>query len=204
MLQNLIKFSVNNLLLSRIAATSLNSNISTRNHTTTHYTVVPRENDDRWKDIDMERATDSTDVMIVGGGPAGLSAAIRLKQLSNKEGKEVRVCLVEKGPYIGAHSLSGAVIETSALDELLPNWKEMDGPFKNPVKQDKFGILTKNSRIPLPMFKGLPMYNHGNQIIRMGHFTKWLSEQAEAEGVEVYAGYAASEILYNEDGSVKG
>lgn len=95
-----------------------------RNHVTTHYTIKPRENDERWKDRDMSRVSDQTDVMIVGGGPAGLSAAIRIKQLANKEGKDLRVCLVEKGPYIGAHTLSGACIETRALNELIPDWKE--------------------------------------------------------------------------------
>lgn len=95
-----------------------------RNHVTTHYTVVPRENDERWKDVDLERVSDQTDVMIVGGGPAGLSAAIRLKQLSKEQGKDIRVCLVEKGPYIGAHTLSGACIEPHALNELIPDWKE--------------------------------------------------------------------------------
>lgn len=97
---------------------------SKRTHVTTHYTVKPREQDERWKDIDMERVADQTDVMIVGGGPAGLSAAIRIKQLCKKEGKEMRVCLVEKAPYIGAHTLSGACIETHALDELIPDWKD--------------------------------------------------------------------------------
>lgn len=96
----------------------------TRNHVTTHYTIKPRDQDERWKDVDMSRVSDQTDVMIVGGGPAGLSAAIRIKQLANKEGKDLRVCLVEKGPYIGAHTLSGACIETRALDELIPDWKE--------------------------------------------------------------------------------
>jgi NADPH-dependent 2,4-dienoyl-CoA reductase/sulfur reductase-like enzyme len=95
-----------------------------RTHVTTHYSIKPRENDERWKAVDMERVADQTDVMIVGGGPAGLSTAIRLKQLCKKEGKDLRVCLVEKGPYIGAHTLSGACIETNALNELIPDWKE--------------------------------------------------------------------------------
>jgi len=178
--------------------------MSVRTHVTTHYTIVKRENDERWKEIDMERASDQTDVMIVGGGPAGLSAAIRLKQLCKKEGKDLRVCLVEKGPYIGAHTLSGACIEPNALNELIPDWKEKGAPLDNPVKKDSFGFLTQKYRIPIPMFPGLPMYNHGNYLVRLGKFVKWLGEQAEAEGVEIYAGYPAAEVLYHEDGSVKG
>jgi electron-transferring-flavoprotein dehydrogenase len=97
---------------------------SVRTHVTTHYTAVPRENDARWKEVDMERVSDQTDIMIVGGGPAGLSAAIRFKQLCKKEGKDMRVCLVEKAPYISAHTVSGACLETNALTELIPDWKE--------------------------------------------------------------------------------
>lgn len=193
---NIIKLGLRN-------SRSLIKNVS-RNHVTTHYSIVPRETDERWKEMDLERVSDETDVMIVGGGPAGLSAAIRIKQLANKDGKDIRVCLVEKGPYIGAHTLSGACIETRALDELIPDWKEKGAPLKNPVKKDKFAFLTEKGRFPIPIFKGLPMYNHGNYIVRLGKFVEWLGEQAEAEGVEVYAGYPAAEVLYNEDGSCKG
>lgn len=175
-----------------------------RTHVTTHYTVVKRENDPRWKDVDMSRVSDQTDVMIVGAGPAGLSAAIRLKQLSKKAGKDLRVCVVEKAPYIGAHTLSGACIEPRALDELIPDWKEKGAPLDNPVKKDRFFFLTQSRAIPIPIFRGLPMHNHGNYIVRLGQLVKWLGEQAEAEGVELYPGYGASEVLYNEDGSVKG
>ena len=142
----------------------------------------------------MERASDETDVMIVGGGPAGLAAAIRLKQLSKQSGKELRVCLVEKAPYIGAHILSGACIEPRAINELIPDWKAKGAPIHNEVKKDRFLILTEKYKIPVPIFKGLPMHNHGNYIVRLGNLVRWLGEQAEAEGVELYPGYAASEV----------
>ncbi|XP_066150732.1 electron transfer flavoprotein-ubiquinone oxidoreductase, mitochondrial [Euwallacea fornicatus] len=171
---------------------------------TTHYTIYPRDKDPRWKDINMERFADETDILIVGGGPAGMSAAIRAKQLAEKDGKDIRVCLVEKASQIGGHILSGAVIEPRALDELIPDWKDRGAPLKTPVSEDKFAYLTGSGRIPVPVLPGTPMYNHGNYIVRLGHVVQWLGQQAEELGVEIYPGYAASEVLYHEDGSVKG
>jgi len=172
---------------------------------TTHYTVHPRETDPRWEGIEMERYADEADVVIVGGGPAGMSAAIRLKQLANQAGnEEFRVCVLEKSATVGEHILSGACLEPRALDELLPNWRELGAPLNTPVTKDKFALLTKSARIPIPILPGFPMHNHGNYIVRMGHFVQWLGEQAEGLGVEVYPGFAASEVLYNDDGSVAG
>ncbi|NXS41200.1 ETFD protein, partial [Balaeniceps rex] len=171
---------------------------------TTHYTIHPRDKDKRWEGVNMERFAEEADVVIVGAGPAGLSAAIRLKQLAAEHSKEIRVCLVEKASQIGAHTLSGACLEPRALQELLPDWKERGAPLNTPVTEDRFGILTKKFRIPVPILPGLPMVNHGNYIVRLGHFVSWLGEQAEALGVEVYPGYAAAEVLFHEDGSVKG
>lgn len=192
----------------------------------------------------MERFVDETDLLIVGGGPAGMSAAIHAKKLAEKAGKELRVTLVEKASMVGGHILSGACIDPVALNELIPNWKELDAPLKTPVTKDKFAFLpNETGRISIPIFKGMPMYNHGNYVVRylknnifqtkkilenkitifendkinkqiiifsflvcfrLGHVVSWLGEQAEATGVEIYPGYGASEILYHEDGSVKG
>lgn len=156
----------------------------------------------------QDRETDEVDVCIIGGGPAGLSAAIRLKQLANEAGnEEFRVLLLEKAGEIGAHILSGNVIEPSAIDDLLPDWASPDNPsrFENatPATHDKMRFLTKNNAIPMPAPP--QMNNHGNYIISLNQFCKWLGERAEELGVEVYPGFAASEVLYNvDDGAVKG
>ncbi|KAG0006029.1 hypothetical protein BGZ80_002143 [Entomortierella chlamydospora] len=149
-----------------------------------------------------ERFADETDVVIVGGGPSGLSAAIKLKQLANADGRELRVVLVEKAGEVGAHTLSGAVLEPRALNELIPDWKEKGAPLNQPALSDHMKLFTKNYAIPLP--HPPQMNNEGNYIVSLSAYVRWLGEQAEEAGVEVFPGFAASEILYNEDGSVKG
>ncbi|KAI5640269.1 electron transfer flavoprotein-ubiquinone oxidoreductase, 4Fe-4S domain-containing protein [Phthorimaea operculella] len=171
---------------------------------TTHYTVHPRDKDPRWKDINMERLAEETDILIIGGGPGGMAAAIRARQIAEEKGAEVRVTLLEKAAEAGGHILSGACVDPIALNELIPDWKEKGAPMNTPVSSDKFGYLTKSGRIPLPVFPGLPYYNHGNYVVRLGHLVRWMSEQAEAAGAEVWPGCAGAELLYRDDGSLKG
>ena len=150
----------------------------------------------------MERESMEFDVVIVGGGPSGLSSAIMLKQLADEAGKELSVCLIEKGSEVGAHILSGAVLEPRALNELIPDWQEKSAPLDTPVNADKFVFLTQNSAIRLPTPP--QMNNHGNYIISLGNFCRWLAEQAEAMGVEIYPGFPAAEVLFDENGAVRG
>ena len=146
------------------------------------------------------------DVVIVGAGPAGLSAACRIMQLAQEKEQEVTVCVVEKGSEVGAHILSGAVLEPRTMHELFPNWKEMGAPLNTEVTGDTFFFYTgKESAIKVPsFFIPKPMHNEGNFIVSMGNVCRWLAEQAEGLGVEVYPGFAAAEVLYHEDGRVKG
>jgi electron-transferring-flavoprotein dehydrogenase len=145
------------------------------------------------------------DVVVVGGGPAGLSTAIRLKQLAQEKGTDVSVVVLEKGSEPGAHILSGAIMDPIALTELFPNWKEMGAPLNQPVTDDIFLMTTENGATRVPNFALPPCFhNDGNYIISLGNFTRWLGEQAEALGVEIFPGFTAAEVLYNDNGSVKG
>ena len=142
------------------------------------------------------------DVVIVGAGPSGLTAGIRLAQLAQQQERELTICILEKGSEVGAHILSGAVLEPRSLNELIPDWKDKGAPLSVAVKSDRLQYLTKTRAISMPIPP--QMHNKGNYIISLGNFCRWLAEQAEALGVEIFPGFAAAEILYDEAGAVRG
>ncbi len=187
-----------------LIALASNFNISTFNKNTKHHTEV-RSFRLMSENGAIERESMEYDVVIVGAGPAGLSAAIRLKQLAAEAGGDVSVCVLEKGSEVGAHILSGAVVDPSALNELIPDWKEKGAPLTTEVKEDRFYMLGKAGALRLPNFLMPPlMNNHGNYAVSLGNVCRWLATQAEALGVEIYPGFACSDLVYREDGSVKG
>ncbi|MGH8260215.1 MAG: FAD-binding protein, partial [Steroidobacteraceae bacterium] len=153
----------------------------------------------------MARESMAFDVLIVGAGPAGLSAAIRLRQLCRAQGREFSVCVIEKGAEVGAHILSGAVLDPTALDELIPDWQAKGAPLDTPVTVDRFLILTRSRSICVPRSLLPPlMHNDGNYVVSLGRLCRWLARQAEALGVEIYPGFAAARVLHDSDDRVLG
>ena len=139
------------------------------------------------------------DVVVVGGGPSGLATAIKFAQLNKENGTDYSICLLEKGSEIGAHILSGNVFQPNALDELIPDWKDKNAPLNVPVKKDKLLFLLKSISLPIPAFVMPPMNNHGNYVISLGNLCRWLAEQAENLGVEIFPGFPASQLIYEND-----
>ena len=157
-------------------------------------------------DTSIQRESMEVDVVIIGAGPAGLSTACRLQQMAQEKGQELMIVVLEKGSEVGAHTLSGAVIQTRALDELFPDWKEKGAPLNTPVTEDQIFFLRnqeKSIKVPNALVPK-PMHNDGNYIVSLGSVVRWLGEQAETLGVEIYPGFAATEVLYHDDGSIKG